>query len=92
MPSTPMTGTARSVARRDERSADPKNFVSGKAVSRKLESGDPVSGYLSVNDGPPDYTVWSVEELRAFAAQLQLPDAARKSRRELLGIFDVTAR
>lgn len=35
----------------------------------------------------PDYSLWSLEELRAFAVQMQLPGAAGKSRRELLEIF-----
>lgn len=52
----------------------------------------PASRYRSGDDGHPDYARWSIEELRAFAAQLQLPDATRKSRSELLGIFDVSAR
>ena len=34
-----------------------------------------------------DYSRWSVEELRAFALQMQLPDAATRTRRELLEIF-----
>jgi hypothetical protein len=38
----------------------------------------------------PDYTRWSVEELRAFARQLQLPDAMRKNRGELIEIFDTS--
>jgi hypothetical protein len=40
---------------------------------------------------PPqsDYELWTVEELRAFGAQLQLPNARQKSRLELLEIFDV---
>jgi hypothetical protein len=44
-----------------------------------------------IHDAAPDYKGWSVEELRAFAAQMQVPDAARKSRGELLAIFEVSA-
>jgi hypothetical protein len=36
-----------------------------------------------------DYERWTIEELRAFGAQLQLPDARRKTREELLEILDV---
>lgn len=43
-------------------------------------------------DGLPNYQGWSVEELRAFAAQMQVPNAALKSRSELLRMFDVSAR
>ncbi len=39
----------------------------------------------------PDYRSWSIEELRALAHQLQLPEASRKTRSELLRIFDVSA-
>jgi hypothetical protein len=37
-----------------------------------------------------DYGRWTVEELRAFAAQLQLPNANTKSRSELLELFVVS--
>lgn len=40
----------------------------------------------------PDFSTWSVEELRAFAAQMRLPDAMNKTRRELLTIFNATSR
>jgi hypothetical protein len=38
---------------------------------------------------PPlgDYGRWSIEELRRFAAQLRVRDAATKSRRELVDLF-----
>ena len=36
-----------------------------------------------------DYERWTIEELRALGAQLQLPDARRKTRGELLEILDV---
>ena len=38
---------------------------------------------------PLDYEYWTVEELREFGAQLQLPNARQKSRGELLEILDV---
>jgi hypothetical protein len=38
----------------------------------------------------PDYSVWTVEELRRFAQQLRVRDASTKSRRELVELFDVT--
>lgn len=46
-------------------------------------------GPLAAAPRPPriDYSRWSVEELRAFALQMQLPDAATRTRRELLEIF-----
>lgn len=37
----------------------------------------------------PDYTRWSIEELRALAVQLQVPNAREKTRRELLGLLAV---
>lgn len=40
--------------------------------------------------GPTRYASWSVEELRALAVQLQLPDAAAKTRRELLDLLGPT--
>ena len=40
-------------------------------------------------DRAPDYATWTIEELRAFAQQLQLPNASHQNRRELLEIFDV---
>lgn len=43
-------------------------------------------------DLSPDYSRWSIEELRAFATQLQLPKAATMSRSELLDVFGVTRR
>ena len=36
----------------------------------------------------PAYEYWSVEELRALGAQLQLPNARVKTRDELLEMFD----
>jgi hypothetical protein len=36
----------------------------------------------------PDYEYWSVEELRALGAQLQLPNARAKTRDELLEMFN----
>jgi hypothetical protein len=39
----------------------------------------------------PDYSRWTVEELRRFAQQLRVRDAGTKSRRELVELFDVTA-
>jgi hypothetical protein len=49
-------------------------------------------GALRTTDGHDrrDYRRWSVEELRAFASQLQLPNASAKSRSELLDIFGVS--
>jgi hypothetical protein len=40
----------------------------------------------------PDYSVWTVEELRRLAQQLRVRDASTKSRRELVELFDVTVR
>ena len=37
----------------------------------------------------PDYSRWTVEELRRFAHQLRVRDADTKSRRELVELFDV---
>jgi hypothetical protein len=42
------------------------------------------------NRGSRDYRDWSIEELRALASQLQLPDAACKTRSELLRLFDAS--
>ena len=36
----------------------------------------------------PHYEYWSVEELRAFGAQLQLPNARLKTREELLDVLN----
>lgn len=44
-----------------------------------------------IHDALPDYKGWSVEELRVFAAQMQVPEATRMSRSELLALFDVSA-
>jgi hypothetical protein len=38
---------------------------------------------------PTDYNYWTIEELRALGTQLQVPDARRKTRAELLEILDV---
>jgi hypothetical protein len=38
----------------------------------------------------PDYSRWTVEELRRFARQLRVRDAGTKSRRELIELFDVS--
>ena len=35
----------------------------------------------------PDYTLWSIEELWALAAQLRISDARAKTRRELVELF-----
>lgn len=40
----------------------------------------------------PDYEKWTVEELRAFALQMRLPEAGTLTRRELLEIFSPPAR
>jgi hypothetical protein len=37
---------------------------------------------------PPQFHRWSIEELRALARQLQIPEAHWKSRQELLEIFE----
>ena len=34
---------------------------------------------------------WTIEELRAFGAQMQLPEAHRKTRGELLAMLGVSA-
>jgi hypothetical protein len=51
-------------------------------------------GPLAVNSndyrGSRDYRDWSIEELRALASQLQLPDAGCKTRSELLRLFDAS--
>jgi hypothetical protein len=36
---------------------------------------------------PKSYDGWTIEELRAFGAQMQVRDARRKTRRELLELF-----
>lgn len=72
-----------STAIRIRRSADPRPVAARPVAATRHRSG---------NDRQPNYAGWSIEELRALAAQLQLPDAQRKSRSELLGIFDVTTR
>jgi hypothetical protein len=36
---------------------------------------------------PPDYSRWTVEELRQFAVQLRVRDARKKNRRELVELF-----
>jgi hypothetical protein len=36
---------------------------------------------------PPDYSRWTIEELRQFALQLRVRDARKKNRRELLELF-----
>jgi hypothetical protein len=38
----------------------------------------------------PDYSRWTVEELRRFAHQLRVRGADTKSRRELVELFDVS--
>jgi hypothetical protein len=45
------------------------------------------SGSLGLATRRPDYAKWSIEELRTLARQLQIADARRKSRRELLDLF-----
>jgi hypothetical protein len=40
----------------------------------------------------PDYSRWTIEELRQFAQQLRVRDARFKCRRELIELFDVPAR
>lgn len=37
--------------------------------------------------GPPDYTLWTIEELWALAAQLRISGARLKTRRELVELF-----
>jgi hypothetical protein len=36
---------------------------------------------------PPDYSRWTIEELRQFATQLRVRDARTKNRRELVELF-----
>lgn len=36
---------------------------------------------------PPDYSRWTIEELRQFALQLRVRDARTKNRRELVELF-----
>jgi hypothetical protein len=38
---------------------------------------------------PPDYSRWTIEELRQFAQQLRVRDARTKNRRELVELFAV---
>jgi hypothetical protein len=40
----------------------------------------------------PDYSRWTIEELRQLALRLRIRDAGVKSRRELVELFDVPAR
>jgi len=40
----------------------------------------------------PDYSRWTYEELRQFALQLRVRDAGAKSRRELMELFEDSAR
>jgi hypothetical protein len=51
----------------------------------------------SVNEGmirglrpAPDYSRWTIEELRQFALQLRVRDARQKNRRELVELFEVS--
>jgi hypothetical protein len=37
----------------------------------------------------PDYSRWTIEELRQFALQLRVRDARQKNRRELVELFEV---
>jgi len=37
---------------------------------------------------PPDYSRWTIEELRQFATQLRVRDARKKNRRELVALFE----
>jgi hypothetical protein len=37
----------------------------------------------------PDYSRWTIEELRQFALQLRVRDARNKNRRELVELFEV---
>ena len=48
------------------------------------------NGRTAIRGRPqPDYAGWSIEELRAFAVQLQLPGAGHQTRRELLRLLGV---
>jgi hypothetical protein len=38
---------------------------------------------------PPDYSRWTIEELRQFAMQLRVRDARKKNRRELVALFEI---
>jgi hypothetical protein len=40
----------------------------------------------------PDYSRWTIEELRQFAMQLRVRDARAKSRRELVELFGMSGR
>jgi hypothetical protein len=42
---------------------------------------------LGAAGGPPDYTLWTIEELWALAAQLRIAGARAKTRRELVELF-----
>lgn len=42
--------------------------------------------------GPPDYTLWTIEELWALAAQLRISGARAKTRRELVELFAAPGR
>ena len=49
-----------------------------------------MAGGFRVKGRPqPDYACWTLEELRALGAQLQVPNARVKTRGELLEVFDV---
>lgn len=51
----------------------------------KMNNVERMSGGLRP---PPDYSRWTIEELRQFALQLRVRDARTKNRRELVELFD----
>lgn len=78
-----------------KQSADslPERAESGRPSELRLRRGA-LSASTSVASSPrptPDYRRWSIEELRALARQLQVPDASTKSRSELIRLFDISA-
>jgi hypothetical protein len=52
-------------------------------------SGGPEVLLRCLRGPPPDYSRWTIEELRQFAFQLRVRDARKKNRRELLELFKI---
>ncbi|HEY8555244.1 MAG TPA: hypothetical protein VIL43_11985 [Burkholderiales bacterium] len=67
--------------------ARPASSAPGSGAGRAGAEALRVERAALSRSAPPDYSLWSLEELRAFAIRMQLPGAASKSRQELLEIF-----
>jgi hypothetical protein len=53
-----------------------------------MEKMNKFEGLLRGLRPPPDYSRWTIEELRQFALQLRVRDARTKNRRELVAMFE----